>query len=108
MMLAVAATGAWSVWTVLVPQWIYSLGHGVHQPCGQAGAVGPFPHAAGVASALAGFALAVVGFAVSTWLGWSLEAATPRSYFLAVAGFAAASVFVATTLVRRHGEALRR
>jgi MFS transporter, DHA1 family, multidrug resistance protein len=108
LMLAVAATGAWSVWTVLVPQWIYALGHGVHQPCGQVGAVGPFPHAAGVASALAGFALAVVGFAVSTWLGWSLVAGAPRPYFLAVAAFAAASALVATTLVRRHGAPLGR
>jgi MFS transporter, DHA1 family, multidrug resistance protein len=107
-MLVVAASGVWSVWTVLVPQWIYALGHGVHQPCGQAGAVGPFPHAAGVASALAGFALAVVGFAVSTWLGWSLVAGAPAPYFLAVAAFAAASALVAATLVRRHGEPLGR
>lgn len=108
MMLAVAATGSWSVWTVLVPQWIYALGHGVHQPCGQVGAVGPFPHAAGVASALAGFALAVVGFAVSTWLGWSLVAGAPQAYFVAVAAFAMASALVAVTLVRRHGEPLGR
>lgn len=108
MMLAVATFGIWSVWTVLVPQWIYALGHGVHQPCGQAGAVGPFPHAAGVASALAGFALAVVGVGVSTWLGWSLASSAPRPYFLAVAGFAAASALVAVTLVRRHGEPLGR
>lgn len=103
LMLAVAVTGAWSVWAVLVPQWIYALGHGVHQPCGQVGAVGPFPHAAGVASALAGFALAVVGFAVSIWLGLTLVAGAPRPYFLAVAAFAMASALVASTLVRRHG-----
>jgi MFS transporter, DHA1 family, multidrug resistance protein len=108
MMLAVAASGIWTIWTVLVPQWIYALGHGVNQPCGQAGAVGPFPHAAGVASALAGFALAVVGFGVSTWLGWSLVAGAPRPYFLAVAVFASASALVAATLVRRYGEPLRR
>jgi len=108
MMFAVAASGIWSIWTVLVPPWIYALGHGVHQPCGQAGAVGPFPHAAGVASALAGFALAVVGFGVSTWLGWSLVAGAPRPYFLARAAFAAASALVAATLVRHHGEPLGR
>ena len=62
------------MWAVLLPQWIYTLGHGVHQPCGQAGAVGPFPHAAGVASALTGFMLALAGAAVTLWLGQHLSA----------------------------------
>ena len=35
--------GVHSVWAILIPQWVYAIGHGIHQPCGQAGAVGPFP-----------------------------------------------------------------
>lgn len=108
LMLMVALSGHYSIWTLLIPQWIYALGHGVHQPCGQAGAVGPFPHAAGVASALAGFALALVGIAVSLWLGWHLVGAAPRPYFLALSAFATGTSLIAWTLVRRHGEPARR
>ena len=104
LMLGVAVTGHVTLWTVLVPQWIYALGHGVHQPCGQAGAVWPFPRAAGVASALAGFALAGVGMGVSLWLGWHLDGTAARPYFIAVASFASATCIVAWTWVRRHGE----
>jgi DHA1 family bicyclomycin/chloramphenicol resistance-like MFS transporter len=98
-----AAASAPSVWTVLLPQWIYALGHGVHQPCGQAGAVGPFPHAAGVASALTGFLLALTGAAVTLWLGHYLSASRPQPYFAALATMAGLTSLVAWTLVRRHG-----
>ncbi|MBE7416380.1 MAG: Bcr/CflA family efflux MFS transporter [Ideonella sp.] len=95
-----------SLWTVLVPQWIYALGHGVHQPCGQTGAVGPFPRAAGVAAALTGFALALVAVAVTLWLGQHLNANRPQLYFAALATMAGATSLVAWTLVRHHGAAL--
>jgi DHA1 family bicyclomycin/chloramphenicol resistance-like MFS transporter len=98
-----AASGAASVWMVLVPQWLYALGHGVHQPCGQAGAVGPFPHAAGVASALTGFLLAPVAVLVTLWLGRYLSADAPQLYFWALATMAGMTSLVAWTLVRRHG-----
>ncbi len=68
-----ALTGMPSVWAVLLPQWLFCFGHGVHQPCGQAGAVGPFPQAAGAASALAGFVLAATAFGVGLWLGQALD-----------------------------------
>ncbi len=68
-----AALGVQSVWAVLVPYGLYAFGHGQHQPCGQAGLVGPFPHAAGAASALAGLLLAVVAFGIGHWLGVSLD-----------------------------------
>ncbi len=68
-----ALLGLLSVWAVLLPQWLFCFGHGVHQPCGQAGAVGPFPQAAGAASALAGFVLAATAFSVGLWLGQALD-----------------------------------
>ena len=98
-----AATSTTSVWTVLLPQWVYALGHGVHQACGQAGAVGPFPHAAGVASALTGFLLALTGAAVTLWLGLFLSADRPQLYFAALATMSGLTALVAWTLVRRHG-----
>ena len=64
-----ALAGVHAVWAVLLPQCLFAFGHGIHQPCGQAGAVGPFPRAAGAASALAGFVLALTAFGIGLWLG---------------------------------------
>lgn len=88
---------------VLIAHWLYNFGHGIHQPCGQAGAVGPFPRSAGVASALAGFLLAVVAFFVGLWLGRSLDGSL-RPLGLGLAFFALATAGIAWTLVQRHGE----
>jgi DHA1 family bicyclomycin/chloramphenicol resistance-like MFS transporter len=107
LMALAAASGTASLWAVLVPQWIYTLGHGVHQPCGQAGAVGPFPQAAGVASALAGSLLALAAAAVTLWLGRYLTAAAPALYFGALATMAALTSLVAWTLVRRVANELQ-
>lgn len=60
-------------WVILVPMLIYMIGHGIHQPCGQAGAVGPFPQAAGAASAMSGFLMMVAAFAMGQWLGASMD-----------------------------------
>ena len=85
---------------ILLPQCLYAFGHGVHQPCGQAGAVGPFPHAAGTASALAGFALAATAFVVGLWLGWVLNGGL-LPYALTLASWSALTALVAWTLVQR-------
>lgn len=101
-LLALTAAGVHTVWAVLLPQCLYAFGHGVHQPCGQTGAVGPFPHAAGVASACAGFLLALTAFAVGLGLG---VAPTGSAWPLAV-GVALGAVLttaVAWTLVQRSG-----
>jgi DHA1 family bicyclomycin/chloramphenicol resistance-like MFS transporter len=49
-------TWAWplSVWTLIVPVTGYTFGIGFVFPNGQAGAIGPYPHMAGTASALLG------------------------------------------------------
>lgn len=49
-------------WALLVPQCIYMLGHGFHQPCGQGGAVAPFPQFAGRAASVSGFIITAVAF----------------------------------------------
>ena len=68
-----ALAGVQSGWAIAVPHAIFMLGHGIHQPCGQSGAVGPFPHAAGAASALNGFLMMVVAFAIGQWLGTHMD-----------------------------------
>ena len=99
--------GVQTVWAVLVPQWLFVFGHGIHQPCGQAGAVGPFPHAAGVAAALAGFILAVVAFAIGVWLGGAMDGTT-RPMALGLGLWSLVTTAVAWTLVQRHGTPVAR
>jgi DHA1 family bicyclomycin/chloramphenicol resistance-like MFS transporter len=100
-LLAFTALGVQAVWAVLLPQCLYAFGHGVHQPCGQTGAVGPFPHSAGVASAWAGFLLAFVAFLVGLWLGQAIDgSAWPLA--LGVGLWSVVTATVGWTLVQRH------
>jgi DHA1 family bicyclomycin/chloramphenicol resistance-like MFS transporter len=101
-LLGLAALGVQAVWAVLLPQCLYAFGHGVHQPCGQTGAVGPFPHAAGVASAWAGCALALVAFVVGLWLGQAIDGSVWPLAF-GVATWSVITATVAWTLVQRSG-----
>ena len=99
-MALLAAAGVHSVWAVLLPQCLYVFGHGIHQPCGQAGVVGPFPRAAGAASALAGPVLALVAYAIGRWLGGALDGTVqPLAYGLAF--WAALTCAIAWSLVQR-------
>lgn len=100
-MVVVALSNTASLWTILLPQWLYSFGHGLHQPCGQAGAVAPFPKAAGAAAALAGFVLALVAFLVGRWLGVALDG-TVRPMALCLGFWALVTSGIAWTLVQRH------
>jgi DHA1 family bicyclomycin/chloramphenicol resistance-like MFS transporter len=99
-MASLAAAGVHGVWAVLLPQCLFVFGHGIHQPCGQAGVVGPFPQNAGTASALAGLVLAVVAFGIGRWLGVALDGSVrPLAYGLAF--WAALTCAIAWTLVQR-------
>jgi DHA1 family bicyclomycin/chloramphenicol resistance-like MFS transporter len=107
-MAALALAGVHAVWAVLVPQWLYCFAHGVHQPCGNAGAVGPFPAAAGAAAALAGFVLAAIAFGVGVWLGFALQAGGPtqavhRSFALGFALWGGLTAVLGWTVVQQHG-----
>jgi DHA1 family bicyclomycin/chloramphenicol resistance-like MFS transporter len=95
--------GVHTVWAVLVPQCAFAMGHGIHQPCGQVGAIGPFPDKAGTAASLSGFAMMVMAFAVGLWLGHQLNG-TVYPLTLGLGAFSIAIATVAWTLVQRHGE----
>jgi DHA1 family bicyclomycin/chloramphenicol resistance-like MFS transporter len=96
--------GVQSVWAIVLPQWLYAVGHGIHQPCGQSGSVGPFSERAGTAASLSGFAMMVVAFAVGVGLGRTMNG-TVYPLTLGVGAFAAVVALVAWTLVQRHGAA---
>jgi DHA1 family bicyclomycin/chloramphenicol resistance-like MFS transporter len=101
-MAGLAWAGVLGPWAIAVPQFVFSFGHGVHQPCGQAAVVGPFPDHAGAASALAGFILAATAVAVGAWLGVAMDG-TVRPLTDTVGAMALATALVAWTLVQRHG-----
>ena len=99
--------GVRSVWAIVLPFYLFMIAHGVHQPCGQSGAVGPFPQAAGAASALSGFLITVVAFAMGGWLGQNMQMGAGGSVLPLTNGiwfWAAAIALAAWTLVWRFGE----
>ncbi len=65
---SIQALGCWllplSAVPLLVGHAVYCLGHGIHQPCGQAGAVGDLPHLAGRAVSWSGFGMMMAAFCV--------------------------------------------
>jgi DHA1 family bicyclomycin/chloramphenicol resistance-like MFS transporter len=90
-------------WAIVGPFYIFMLGHGVHQPCGQSGAIGPFPQAAGTASALNGFLMMVAAFFMGGWLGTHMDGTVfPMVY--GVWFWSALITLSAWTLVQRHGK----
>jgi len=102
-MAGLSLAGVHSVWAIVLPQYLYAIGHGVHQPCGQAGAVGPFPEKAGTAASLSGFAMTVSALLVSLWLGRNLDG-TVYPLTLGIGAVSVVLAAVAWTLVQRHGE----
>ncbi|RKJ94512.1 multidrug effflux MFS transporter [Alicycliphilus denitrificans] len=103
LMLLAAALGWHSVAALLPPFYLFMLGHGIHQPCGQSGAVGPFPQAAGMASALNGFMMMLAAFAIGQWLGGALDG-TVWPLVQGVALWSVLLAAIAWTLVQRHAE----
>ena len=103
-MALLSLAGVQTVWAIMLPQWLFAVGHGIHQPCGQSGVVGPFPEKAGTAASVSGFAMMATAFAISLWLG----RAPLHSVFPVALGIGACSIvlaLVAWTLVQRHGDA---
>ena len=103
-----ALMGWQNTWGIMLPYYLFMLAHGVHQPCGQSGAVSPFPQAAGAASALSGFTMMVAAFAMGTWLGGrmsSAEAATVLPLTNGIWFWSVMIALVAWTLVQRFGDA---
>ncbi len=97
-----AYLGVVNVWAIMVPQVLFMIGHGIHQPCSQSGAIGPFPKSAGAASALNGFVMMLVAFAIGAYLGTHMDG-TVRPLAYGVWFWSIAIALVAWTLVRQFG-----
>lgn len=79
-------------WALLVPQCIFMLGHGFHQPCGQGGAVSPFPQCAGRAASVSGFVITTAAFTTGQLVS---QSTAPASETLVIAMALLASVLAA-------------
>ncbi len=102
-MAGLSLAGVDTVWALVLPQLLYAVGHGVLQPCAQAGVVGPFPDKAGTAASLSGFAMMLTAFAIGLFLGHTLDhSALPVT--LGVGAFSVVLAVVAWTLVQRDGD----
>lgn len=98
-----ALIGVQASWAIMLPYYLFMLAHGINQPCSQSGAVGPFPQAAGVASALNGFLMMMAAFAMGGWLGSHMDGTS----FPLIAGvwfWSALVALAAWTLVQKHGK----
>ena len=102
-MAGLALAGVHHPMAIMGPQMLFTFAHGIHQPCAQMGAVGPFPAQAGAAAALSGFVCMVLAFVVGNWIGWSFDG-TVYPLALTVAFWSIATAFAALVLVRRVAE----
>ncbi len=100
---ALALVGVHHPLAIMLPQFAFLVAHGIHQPCAQVGAIGPFPGRAGAAAALSGFFSMMLAFGVGNWIGWSYDG-TVLPLTLTIAFWSIAVAFAALVLVRRHGE----
>ena len=96
--------GLHSPLALLLPIALCMLGHGVHMPCGQTGALRPFAQTAGAASALNGFAMMLVAFATAALLGQTLDRDALLSMAIGIGFFGLWTALVAWILVPRHGQ----
>lgn len=100
---AISLAGVHSVAAFLPGIWLFAIGHGIHQPCGQAGATSPFPDKAGTAASLSGFAMMATAFGAGLVLGRNMNGTVyPLTIGLGV--FGVLTALVAWTLVRVHGD----
>ncbi len=98
-----ALLGVHSAWAIMLPFGLCMLAHGIHNPCGQSGSVGPFPQAAGAASALNGFIAMLSAFATGQWLGTHMDG-TANPLIFGIWFWGAVTAITAWTLVARYGK----
>jgi DHA1 family bicyclomycin/chloramphenicol resistance-like MFS transporter len=72
-MIILAILGFEAPWAILLPYYLFMVGHGINQPCAHSGVMGPFPHAAGAASALSSAVMVTGSFLVGLWLGQAMD-----------------------------------
>lgn len=83
LMILLVVLGFESLWALLLPFYLFMVGHGINQPCAQSGVMGPFPNAAGAASALSSLVMVAAAFVIGQWLGQAMDG-SPMSMALGI------------------------
>ncbi len=91
---ALALAGANSVWAIVLPMYAYAIGVGFVLPAASAGAVGPYPRMAGLASALFGFLMMTGSAGYGVLVGGLFDRTTrPMALSIALAGVLSLAAF---------------
>ena len=101
LMAALAWTGIWTVPAVIGPMYGFAVGVGIVLPTAIAGAIGPFPRTAGLASAVLGFLQLTAASTYGIVVG-RLYDGTPVPMAVAIAGAGLAATGAHTWLRRRR------
>jgi len=102
-MALLVAAGVYGPASIVAPMFFYGIAHGMIQPTAQAGAMAPFPHSAGAATALMGFVMMLTASLVGVWIGASYDG-TLFPLALTICAASLASALIAFTVVRWHGD----
>ena len=94
--------GVHSFWAVMLPFYVVAIGHGIHQPCGQTGAIVPFGKAAGTASAVNGFLMMLLAFVTGAWLSKNYDGSV-MPMAMGVWFWTACIAAIAWTAVQKYG-----
>ena len=95
-----------TVWSVLGPMTLFTVGVGLVMPNSMAGAIGPFPTMAGAASALLGFIQMTIAAAVGIGVGAAFDGtARPMAVTIAIMGFGALAAYGLLVRGSEAGEA---
>ena len=97
-----ALAGVHSFWAVMLPFYVVAIGHGIHQPCGQTGAIVPFGKAAGTASAVNGFLMMLLAFITGAWLSKNYDGSV-MPMAMGVWFWTACIAAIAWTAVQKYG-----
>lgn len=101
-MAVLAFAGVHDYLAILLPIYVIAVGHGIHQPCGQTGAIVPFGKAAGTASAVNGFVMMIVAFTTGAWLSRHLDGSV-MPMVMAIWFWTICIAIIAWTAVQKYG-----
>lgn len=99
---ALAMAGIHHFLAIMLPFYIIAVGHGIHQPCGQTGAIVPFGKVAGTASAVNGFLMMITAFATGALLSRYFDGSA-MPMVMGVWFWTACIATIAWTAVQKYG-----
>jgi MFS transporter, DHA1 family, multidrug resistance protein len=97
-----ALAGVQHYLAAMLPVYLMAIAHGIHQPCGQTGAIAPFGNAAGTASAVNGFLMMILAFTTGAWLSKNYDGSV-MPMAMSMWFWTACIAVIAWTAVQKYG-----